>query len=112
MWLDLDRAAHGTAALRGSLRTGHDEHMVNTIVITTYEHTDPQRVFWVVLKNNLVMESAMEYAPKGELVTALDIAVENARASARRAGLPDDVTVEYWEGTWPPPDRRRPELVS
>lgn len=82
--------------------------MVNAIVITSYEHTDPQRVFWVVLKNNFVVESAMEYASKGELQTALDTAAENARASARRAGLPDEVAVEYWEGTWPPADRRRP----
>ena len=82
--------------------------MVNAIVITSYAHTDPQRVFWVVLKNNLVAGSAMEYASKGELQLAFDTAVENARASARLAGLPDDVTVEYWEGTWPPADRRRP----
>lgn len=82
--------------------------MVNAIVITSYEHTDPQRVFWVVLKNNLVAESAMEYAPKDQIQAALDTAVQNARESARRAGLPDDVTVEYWEGTWPPTGKRRP----
>jgi hypothetical protein len=107
-WLGFAIERHGSAGVAWSIAQGHDVRMVNAIVITSYEHTDPQRVFWVVLKNNLVVESAMEYASGGELQRAFDTAVENARASARLAGLPDDVTIEYWEGTWPPADRRQP----
>lgn len=76
--------------------------MVNGISITIYESTDPQRVFWVVLRANLVEGSGMEYAPTGALQAALDEALEKAREVARRVGLPGDTEPEYWKGVWAP----------